>query len=401
MTGLIDLFSLVETISDREPITLHSERCLNGRFRALDCSLCADTCPAEGAIAVVDGKPSLNNNLCLQCGLCLHRCPTDAFTRRNSLSAKLIQVVQRLPSGKVDLVCPQHPQPEHGPAAWAVQTQRCLAALSPATLLTLSTSDHEIWLDDSHCPDCPLAYVQTTIAETVTRSNGWIKVLPDMAFVRLRSEEDEDPIMVEQRPVHNPAMAPVSRRGLFSTLRTARKKAATPDEGMEMVKSGRAVPISDRLPQTLPHQHAKIISILEQHASPEIPFLAPAGFDVDIDEARCTACTLCAKFCPTGALEFASDGDLFDLCYQPSLCLGRDCAICVLACPEKAVSVSRPGEPHDLLSRSSLINGDLNHCQSCRQPIRAGADLPDTCFACRPAQNLSGSAAGQLDLLWD
>ena len=50
MTGFTDLFSLVETISDREPITLHSERCLNGRFRVLDCTLCADPCPAEGAI---------------------------------------------------------------------------------------------------------------------------------------------------------------------------------------------------------------------------------------------------------------------------------------------------------------------------------------------------------------
>ena len=401
MTGLTDLFSLVETISDREPITLHSERCLNGRFRALDCTICANACPAEGAITVVDGKPDLKNELCLQCGLCLHRCPTDAFTRKDSLSGKLAQLVRALPAGEVDLLCPQHQQPDRGPAEIAVQTQRCLAALSPATLLALSTSDHEIWLDDSQCSDCPLAYVQTAIAETVARSNDWIEVLPDTAFVRLRGEEDEDPIMVEQRPVHNPAMAPVSRRGLFSTLRTAREKAATPEEGMEMVKSGRAVPISDRLPQTLPHQHAKIISILEQHASPEIPLLAPAGFDVDIDEARCTACTLCAKFCPTGALEFSSSGESFDLRYQPSLCLGRDCGICVLACPEKAVSVSHPYEPHELLSQSSLINGDLNDCQRCRQPIRSGADLPDTCFACRPAQNLSGSAAGQLDLLWD
>ena len=299
------------------------------------------------------------------------------------------------------MLCLQHPHPKLGPSVQALQTQRCLAALSPAILFALSTSDHELLLDDSQCPDCPLAYVQTAIAETVTRSNDWLEVLPDMAFVRLRSEEDEDPIMVEQRPVHNPAMAPVSRRGLFSTLRTAREKAATPEEGMEMVKSGRAVPISDRLPQTLPHQHAKIISILEQHASPEIPLLAPAGFDVDIDEARCTACTLCAKFCPTGALEFSSSGESFDLRYQPSLCLGRDCGICVPACPEKAVSVSQNDEPHALLIRASLLEGHLTRCRRCRQPVRAGSDLPDTCFACRPTQNLSDLNAGHLDLLWD
>ena len=390
MTELTDLFSLVETISDREPITLHAERCLNGRFRALDCSLCADTCPAEGAITVVDGKPSLNNNLCLQCGLCLHRCPTDAFTRKDRLSGKLAQLVRALPAGEVDLLCPQHQHPDRGPAEIAVQTQRCLAALSPATLLALSMSDHKIRLDDSNCSECPLVYVHTFIEETVARSNDWIEILPGTPFIRLHAEEDEEPTTVEKRPVYNPAMSPVSRRKLFSAFKTAGKEALSPQEKMEMVKSGRAVPVSERLPQTLPRQHAQIVSLVERRAAVGIPLSTPAAFTLSIDEVRCTACTLCAKFCPTGALDFATEGESFDLTIQPSLCLGQDCNICVIACPEQAVSIPAMTEGHDLLARSSLVVGQLTACRQCKQPIREGTDLPDTCFACGTQRGLDG-----------
>jgi len=139
MSTFDTLLSLAEKFSGSEAITLHPERCLNTRFRPVDCSLCADICPAEDAIAVTNGKPSLNNEACLQCGLCLHRCPTEAFTRPDDLSATLVKTVAALPDGSMDLACPQHPQAELGPTSQAVQTHRCLAALSPVTLLELSS----------------------------------------------------------------------------------------------------------------------------------------------------------------------------------------------------------------------------------------------------------------------
>lgn len=388
MSTLDALLSLTENFSGGEAITLHPERCLNTRFRALDCSICADSCPADGAITVSNGRPVLDNEACLHCGLCLHRCPTEAFTRPDSLPGKLVKTVAALPDGRIDLVCPQHPRPEHGPAPKVVQTQRCLAALSSATLLELSTQKKEIWLDDTPCAGCPLGQVQPAIRYTVAQANGWASLRPETGLISLMTEAIEPPPAIS-RPVHNAANPPVSRRGLFRVFKQSGQEIAASEEKVELVKTGKTVPVSERLPHNVPHQRTKILALLEKSSlvQTSIPNKQLPITNLHIDPARCTACALCARFCPTGALKYLSDGESFALTFQPSLCLGPDCNICVLACPEQAVSSQPFTEPLDLFTKKPLAAGDLTPCQGCKEPIAKGPDLPDTCFACRPKNN--------------
>jgi ferredoxin len=392
MSTLDTLLSLTDKFSGGDTITLHPERCLNTRFRAVDCSLCADDCPAEGAITVTDGKPALDNEACLRCGLCLHRCPTGAFIRPDGLPGKLVKTVTALPAKPVDLACPQHPQPELGPAPQAVQTQRCLAALSPATLLELSTLKKEIWLDDTPCGGCPLGQVHPAIRQTVAQANGWASLLTEAGPISLRAEENETPAATS-RPLYNAANPSVSRRGLFGAFKQSGREIAAAEEKVELVKGGKSVPVSERLPHTVPDQRAKILSIVEnfspsQSPIPSSPISNLPILNLYVDPTRCTACTLCAKFCPTGALKFLADGASFALTFQPSLCLGPDCSICVLACPEQAVSTQPAPESPNLFTNKALVAGDLALCQRCKQPIAQGPDLPNTCFACRPRNNL-------------
>jgi len=385
------LLALTEKLSGSEAITLHPERCLNTRFRALDCSICADSCPAEGAITIIDGKPALDNEACWHCGLCLHRCPTEAFTRPDGLSGNLVKTVTALPDGPVDLICPQHPHPEHGPAPQAVQTQRCLAALSPATLLELSTLKKEIWLDDTPCTGCPLGQVHPVIHFTVAQANGWASLLTEAGSISLWAAENETPLTTS-RPVYKAANPPISRRGLFSAFKHSGQEIATSEEKVELVKTGKTVPVSQRLPHNVPHQRAKILSFLEkssavQSPDDQLPVTNLPISNLHIDPTRCTACTLCAKFCPTSALKYLSDGQSFALTFQPSLCLGPDCNICVLACPEQAVFTQPFTESPHLFTKKPLVAGDLTLCQRCQQPIAQGPDLPHTCFACRLRNN--------------
>ena len=152
----------------------------------------------------------------------------------------------------------------------AVQTQRCLAALSPATLLTLSTASHPIQLDDSPCANCPLAYAHSAIEETTAHCNDWIEVLPDTPTIRLRSRQMAEPQKTDRRPVFNPTMSPVSRRNLLQSVRKAGEQAAAPPQKSEMIRSGRSVPVPERLPQTLPRQHARLIAAVEQRGRKRI-----------------------------------------------------------------------------------------------------------------------------------
>ncbi len=394
MSALENLLSLTEKFSGSETITLHPERCLNTRFRALDCSRCAEGCPAEGAITVARGKPNLANNRCLHCGLCLHYCPTEAFTCPDGLSGKLGQTIGALPrpTEPVDLVCPQHPHPDYGPAPHAVQTQRCLVALSPVTLLELSTLKKEIWLDDTPCAECPLGQLHPVITHIVNEANCWTSWLTDAGSISLRTEKSEPnkTSASTSRPVYQADQAPISRRELFSSFKKARQNLTTANEQIDMVKAGKSVSVSERLPHSVPRQRARILSILEDSSisNTQLPITHLPISNLYIDPTHCTACTLCAKFCPTSALNFLSDGDSFALTFNLSLCLGQNCHICVLACPEQAVSTPSAPKSPNIFAEKPLAAGELAPCQQCQQPIAHGSDLPKSCFACRSISDL-------------
>jgi ferredoxin len=135
------------------------------------------------------------------------------------------------------------------------------------------------------------------------------------------------------------------------------------------------------------------LKILEQNSfnpqpptSPAPPTVTLPIVNVAIDPARCTACGLCARFCPTGAIKFISDAEDFALIFQPGWCLGPACDICRLACPEQAIATQAAVNQTNWLAKKPLAGGDLAACVQCGTPVAKGPALPFTCFVCRPSR---------------
>lgn len=156
-----------------------------------------------------------------------------------------------------------------------------------------------------------------------------------------------------------------------------------------MVKAGKTVPVSERLPHSVPSQRTKILSILKQSSISQSPREAsnlPIS-NLHLNATRCTACGLCARFCPTGALKFLSDGQTFALTLEPFLCLGQSCNICALACPEQAVTSQPAAVSPNLLNKKPLAAGELTSCQRCGEATAKGAANTTLCFVCRAKAN--------------
>jgi ferredoxin len=81
----------------------------------------------------------------------------------------------------------------------------------------------------------------------------------------------------------------------------------------------------------------------------------------------CTACGLCAQFCPTEAIVFLSDGEYYVLHFSAALCLGEECSLCIIGCPTDAVSFGQEVMTDELLSTQP-------------RPVRAGRLAP--CLQC-------------------
>lgn len=321
--------------------------------------------------------------------------------RPDPLPGKLVKTVMALPPGPVDLLCPVHPTPERGPTSQAVQTKRCLAALGSATLLELAVTEREVWLDDTFCKDCPLAKIQPTLLQVVNEANAWASLLKNSTPLSLRSRQIDSPPS-GQRSVYEADCPPTSRRGFFRAFKQLGPQ--NPDETMvealtPSTRSGWPVPLSQRLHHFVPRQRANILAIIDRGmkaaackvGSPPPP---PALIDeantlpvakIKVDTHKCSACNLCAHFCPTEALVFLSDEKRFALGFHCRLCLGEACNICVVTCPEEAVSLQSAVTSPDLVNnkRHYLAVGDLTACERCGKSIAAGPERLTTCYACR------------------
>ncbi len=92
------------------------------------------------------------------------------------------------------------------------------------------------------------------------------------------------------------------------------------------------------------------------------------GTTVVLDVDRCSACTLCARDCPTGAITAAGDASV-RLSFHSTLCDG--CGVCVEVCPEKCLQLKqdKAGTHTDVV----LFQDEFARCEKCGSVIGSKA----------------------------
>lgn len=404
-----------------QPISLQPDQCLNGRHKEAGCHRCASACPTQAITLHPHNDrsshgpllPRLDDEGCVRCGLCLHACPTDVFSQAGSPEAKLAQTISNLPDAPLALVCSRHPDPATtaAPVAAVVRHQRCLAALSLSHLIDLSHNEQrDLWLDDIPCIGCPIGSVQPFIIQTAAAANRLLQAFNRPLAIHTRlNQPDLLAAETSPKPVLEGNQPKLSRRGLFSALGKVTQPAEPQTDSSSSPPTSGPVPVSQRLPHHLPASRQRLHQQLAHLGEPAEQPVETAGLpfaNIEINVNACSACRLCARFCPTEALEFVADVDRFGISFKPAICL--DCGICAVACPEDAVSFIPELFPRDLITdkRQWLVAGNLTSCTSCGEPTAVppnAANTPLLCYSCRqtggPTTSLRDSAGLMADLL--
>lgn len=385
--------------------SVDAQHCLNTRHKAAACTRCAAACPVQ-AITVMEGTPWLEPARCVGCGVCQVACPTDVFRQASAPEAKLVQTVSQTPAvASVSLVCPLRATPELtvAPVDLVVRHRRCLAALSIADLLALVQADgRSVWLDDSPCEPCPLAKAQRTLHASVATAQALLEAMDSLSSIELHSRHPELAVAKpERRPLLDGMQPKISRRRLFGlTPATAHEPSMTSDGGETLPGDNRAKPIGRQLPQRVPPSHLLLLDRLRQMSSDGDRLLTADSTpfaDIEIDVQACSACGLCAYFCPTNALQFDAEGQEFAVWFRADRCIG--CGLCKVACPEDAIHFGETVTVERLLAQEehvlaegglapctvcgvdTAVHGEQHLCHSCRhgagtvQPLRDDAGL--------------------------
>lgn len=375
--SLFDLIGAANELANlvNQPVlTVDVKRCVHVKNKTSTCQKCMDACPVA-AISLDNHQIALDASRCVQCGHCLHTCPTGAFTGVDGVE-KLLDSVKPLPHGRViEIACPHHPQADTRlpDARHKIISTRCLAAYSLSTYASLRVLGvKKIILRLDACAQCPLAELQEGIMQTAEQANTLLNV-GDQVVVPITQVMEAD---LQERPAQRSANKAVSRRELFQMFRKPLDK--TPPELSNELTS--AIPLEEAFDERIPQERVRLIRAMRQLGntntlSTDTPFV---GLKVGTD---CTACGVCAFACPTHALKIEWDDKQFALNFTSGAC--TDCSLCTELCPVKTLSFDEP-VPVELavtMQPKTIISGPLQRCRKCNAPF-AAAEPTELCPLC-------------------
>ncbi len=305
---------------------LRSDKCAAPR----QCNLCAQACPS-GAISV-DGYPSIDAQVCTSCGVCIAECPLDAWTSPALGVERLLKKVagwlrassflQRtlilgcrgtLPLGERFL------ERDEEALFLEVTCLRSLTALDILKILSLG----------------PLKLRMLTQPETCQAIHACDGTLPAASSARRALTASEYGGRLEVIPDVAETASRVEVMGPLVPLPRAITEAGNLQEAVTLL---------------LPNQERVLLG-------------GPGAGTIEIDDAKCTFCSVCSKRCPTTALQIEEIDGMIALTFEHNACTG--CRVCEALCPEGAIQVRWMVDRRLLRGPVHVAEDKFVRCQNC------------------------------------
>jgi len=350
-------------------VTLNAGSCVRAASKASICTKCEVICPTD-AIRITDMLPSINLSECVGCGGCVGVCPTEAL-KLDDFSAT--EFFFEFAADEENLLSCRKNLP-------------CISVLNVEHLISIASLKGEVVLDMAHCAGCVIA----SACEPQIRANA------EEAEYVLEAMESDGSITLKDvgyAEEVKDSKEQSDRRGFFRTLNLKNAvKAKTEFERQVEVAT------DERLQHTLDNEDIAnmrnkrvsdkrklLFTALKRVKKPsayqivdgnELSFTSQKLLDIN----SCTACQMCYRVCPTGAL--SSDMKNSKIDFDPLMCV--KCHLCHDVCEPNCLTLSPSYNLKEFFEPEiqRLATFNIRQCHECGTPF-ASMHGEKLCYRCK------------------
>jgi len=363
----MNILSAAERLAsmDRSSVTYDASRCLYNLDRFATCEACMNLCPTQ---AIEAGKPPvLRKDDCQSCYACLPACPTSAYAADDAVAA-LINCALRTEKESLEIVCRANTRANLGVSLTdvAIQVKGCLAGLGAGAYLTLTSLGlKKIVARIDACPGCPWGSLQPRIQQQIEEAKQLLEPYGWSDRLSWASYESLDGLV--ERLVWNADNPPLSRRDLLRFATRQGQFAVGRAFNLNEPASHKNLPGRDRRRIVAALNH-----IDSQGTVREASSLEGLGYAILAVSEECTACGVCARACPTGAIIFSQNHEqsTFTMSFEPKACIA--CHVCQQICAPGAISANSSPNFEEVFGQEEpilLYEGELTRCERCGAQI--------------------------------
>ena len=360
-------------------LKLNAGLCVRSLSVESQCNKCEVVCPTDSIVIGDNPLPSINFSSCVNCGACVAVCPSEALELEEfsptNFFFDFIEDEENILSCRKNLPC--------------------IAALSVEHIISMAVLKKELVFDMGYCDSCE-------IASTCKKQ---IEANYEEATYLLEAMENEAEIKLENICYKNESEEPTKRRDFLSAfnLKTVAKvkrnfenevqKAS--DELVEHTLQKTDIALLKK--KRIPNRRKIFFTAIKRVEKPSVFHTVDATeltftSQKIMNEESCTACQMCYRVCPTGAL--TSDIKNSKIDFDPFLCI--KCNICHDVCEPDAIALSNAYNIKEFFEPkvTNLITFSVKRCEECNMFFSSNNPDDRLCRRCKIEEDEAKSLWG-------
>ncbi|MBN2816728.1 MAG: 4Fe-4S binding protein [Campylobacterales bacterium] len=328
-------------------LSLVSGACVRSLSVESECNKCELSCPTS---AIVVGKPlpSINFSACVTCGACTSVCPSEALKLdefdATNFFFDFIESEENLLSCKKNVPC--------------------IAALSVEHIISMAVLKQELIFDMGHCGSCEIAHkCKEQIISSYEEASYLLEAMENNATIKLENVAYEEQREADRREFLN-AINLKTVGKVKQNFEEEVQKAS--DELVEHTLQKEDIALLKR--KVIPDRRKIFFTAIKRVEKPSQFHIVDAkevSFTSQklMNEEACTACQMCYRVCPTGALSSNVKNSKID--FDPFLCV--KCHICHDVCAPDAITLSGSYNVKEFFEPEvqNLVTFSVRRCDEC------------------------------------